>query len=159
MANQDIDKSFLGKGWGFPPEFRGRSKEPRMVSEDQDIRESLLILLSTRPGERVMHPTYGCGIHDMVFENVNESTITELVSGVERAILFFEPRITVERIEVDRSGVDGSGILDGILRILIDYTVRTTNTRNNIVFPFYLREGTSTGYLMGGLQDVMGEKP
>ena len=108
-----------------------------MVENEADIAESLRILLGTRPGERVMRPTYGCGIHALVFESLSEATITEIQEAVDQAILFFEPRIRLERVDVDAEEA-----YEGILRLNIEYTVRETNTRSNIVYPFYFREGT-----------------
>ena len=135
----DIDKSFLGAGWSFPPEFHKHANAigVKMVAEEEDIAESLRILLMTVPGERVMQPTYGCGLHAMVFENINESTITELKDIIERAVLFFEPRITLESVDVDTAES-----LEGRLKIQLNYTVRKTNTRSNIVYPFYYLEGS-----------------
>ena len=135
----DINKAFLGIGWGFPPEFHKHADalEVKMVAEEEDIRESLRILLSTRPGERVMQPDYGCGLHTMVFENLDESTVTELKDIIERSVLFFEPRITLESVDID---TDES--LEGSLKIQLNYTVRLTNTRSNIVYPFYYLEGS-----------------
>lgn len=135
----DIDKAFLGTGWSFPPEFHKRAHAigVKMVAEEEDIGESLRILLSTNPGERVMQPSYGCGLKSMVFASVNESTITALKDIIERAVLFFEPRITLEGIEVNTEDA-----LEGILRIQLIYSVRETNTRSNIVYPFYFREGS-----------------
>jgi phage baseplate assembly protein W len=144
MANRDLDKTFLGRGWGFPPEFRKHSKEVKMVAENPDIQESLAILLSTRPSERLMHPTFGCSIHDIIFESINESTITEIKDRIQKAILFFEPRITLDSIFVETDEA-----YNGVLRILLEYTIRTTNTRSNLVYPFYLKEGTNTGFLLG----------
>lgn len=132
------ETQFLGTGWSFPPSFDWRSKEAVMVSQFQDIEQSLHILLSTVPGERVMQPAYGCGIQRMVFENVNDSTLTEIKDLVAKAILFFEVRITLHEVEVDLDG-----LIDGLLRLKLDYTVRTTNTRTNMVYPLYLREGTN----------------
>jgi phage baseplate assembly protein W len=146
------DRSFLGRGWSFPPSFerlpRGSTEHgvaehdlrAALVSAETDIRQSLRILLSTNPGERVMQPSYGCGIKRMVFEQLNESVLTEIRDLVEKAILFFEPRITVESVLLDTSD-----LLEGVLPIHIDYTIRTTNSRSNIVFPLYLREGTGLG--------------
>ena len=135
----DINKAFLGVGWGFPPEFHkhGDALEVKMVAEEEDIGESLRILLSTRPGERVMQPDYGCGLHAMVFETIDESTVTELKDIIDRAILFYEPRITLEDIDVNTEDE-----LDGRLKIQLNYTVRKTNTRSNIVYPFYYLEGS-----------------
>src|ERR1700704_3315169 len=112
MASRDSQNTFLGRGWGFPPEFQRHSKEVKMVSEDPDIQESLAILMSTRPGERLMHPTYGCGIHEIIFESISESTITEIKDRIQRAILFFEPRITVDNILVDLEEE-----MNGVLRL------------------------------------------
>lgn len=135
----DNSKAFLGVGWSFPPEFHKHAKtlEIKMVSEEEDIGESLRILLSTRPGERVMQPDYGCGLHTMVFESLDESTVTELKDLIERAVLFYEPRITLESIDVSAEDE-----LEGRLKIQLNYTVRKTNTRSNIVYPFYYLEGS-----------------
>lgn len=139
MADTDTDKAFLGIGWSFPPEFHKHADMlgVKMVVEEDDIRESLKILLSTRPGERIMQPAYGCGLHAMVFETINESTITEIRDVIERAVLFFEPRITLESIDVNTDDV-----YDGKLKIQLNYTVRRTNTRSNVVYPFYYIEGS-----------------
>lgn len=135
----DVDKAFLGIGWSFPPEFHKRADAlgVKMVAEEEDIGESLRILLSTNPGERVMQPSYGCGLKAMVFATINERTITELKDIIERAVLFFESRITLEDIDVNTEDA-----LDGILKIQLNYSVRKTNTRSNIVYPFYFREGS-----------------
>ncbi len=139
MASTESDKKFLGLGWSFPPEFHKHidSVQMKMVAEEEDIRESLGILLSTRPGERIMQPAYGCRIHAMVFDNINESTITEIKDMVERAVLFFEPRIALASIDVNTQQV-----YDGKLILQLNYTIRTTNTRSNVVYPFYFIEGS-----------------
>ena len=138
MADTEIDKAFLGVGWSFPPEFHKRADDisVRMVAEEEDIRESLKILLDTRPGERVMQPAYGCGLHAMVFETLSESVVTEIKDVIERAVLFHEPRISLESINVN-----ADEIYDGRLLIRLDYTVRQTNNRSNVVYPFYFIEG------------------
>tara|TARA_B100001996_G_scaffold381293_1_gene370435 strand:- start:854 stop:1282 length:429 start_codon:yes stop_codon:yes gene_type:complete len=138
MAN-DQSKAFLGRGWSFPPQFE-RSDEVlklQMVSLEEDIRESLAILLATLPGERVMQPSFGCGLNALVFDNVSQSSITKITDLVERAILFFETRITLENLEVL---VDDES--KGLIQIHLDYTIRTINTRSNYVYPFYFQEGT-----------------
>lgn len=132
-----IDKSFLGRGWSFPPEFNRNVKDVKMVSEEEDIQQSLHILLSTSPGERIMQPTYGCDLHSIVFDNISESTITEIKDIVQRAILFFEPRIILNSVDIDTSQQ-----FDGLLTIVLDYIIRTTNSRNNMVYPFYFLEGS-----------------
>lgn len=112
--------------------------EVRTAEGDEDIRQSLVILLGTRPGERPMHPTFGCGLNDFVFELLDESLRTEIADVVERAILFFEPRISLEAVAVRIDDPEA-----GRLSIHLDYRVRATNTRSNLVYPFYLREGTN----------------
>lgn len=129
---------FLGRGWHFPPVFDPRTKQVAMVAGVDDIEESLRILLATHPGERVMLPAYGCGIRHIVFETLSESTLTELKELIRKAVLFFEPRITLERIEVAMPDA-----LHGRLDIRLDYTVRTTNTRHNLVYPLYLHQATN----------------
>ncbi|WP_460532202.1 GPW/gp25 family protein [Chitinimonas naiadis] len=128
---------FLGRGWSFPLRFDPRTKQVAMAVDVEDIEESLRILLSTNPGERVMLPAYGCGIRRMVFETLNENTVTELKELVRKAILFFEPRITLNGLEVIAPDA-----LNGRLDIQIDYSVRTTNTRHNLVYPLYLQQAT-----------------
>ncbi len=110
-----------------------------MVSEDEDIEESLSILLSTVPGERVMNPAYGCGLKLLIFENISESTVTEIKDVIERAILFFEPRIKLINIDINTED-----LYDGEIKLLINYTVRATNNRRNMVYPFYFREGAGS---------------
>lgn len=131
------DQTFIGDGWAFPPEFSKTVNTNKIVSGDDDIKESLRILLSTNPGERVMHPAYGCGIKSIVFDSIKESTLTLLKDMISKSILFFEPRITLNTIDVSTEKVD-----EGILLINIFYTIRTTNTRSNMVYPYYFIEGT-----------------
>ncbi|WP_447985973.1 GPW/gp25 family protein [Nitrospira sp. Nam74] len=133
-----IDKTFLGTGWSFPPEFQGQAKAVKMVSDEEDIRHSLWILLSTAPGERTMQPAYGCGLRTLAFESLSASVCTEMQDMIERAILFFEPRITLDRIVVC-----SEEMAQGLIEIELTYTIRTTNTRSNMVYPFYFLEGTN----------------
>lgn len=135
MSNED---SFLGTGWAFPPAFDRESGSVEMVQEDEDIRQSLKILLSTSIGERVMQPLYGCNLRVYQFEPVSNTFIGFLVDLVERAILFFEPRILVKNISITEPA--DIQVSEGKLLISIDYVIAGTNTRTNYVYPFYLRE-------------------
>ncbi|VFQ45360.1 GPW/gp25 family protein [Desulfoluna butyratoxydans] len=134
----DDTSLFLGSGWRFPPSFTGKGRQASMAQGETDIRESLRLLLSTVPGERVMQPEYGCSLSSMVFETFDRSTLTDVEDRVKRAILFFEPRIIVERVMVDLSREP-----EGYLSIVVSYRVRATNNRSNIVYPFYFLEGTN----------------
>lgn len=131
------DSSFLGQGWAFPPGFSKESKTVITVNDEEDIRQSLIILLSTELGERVMHPRYGCDLHSVVFEKADKSTITYLRDTIETAIIYHEPRIDLLHIDVSE-GVDHEG------RIMFDisYVIKATNTRSNLVYPHYLTEAT-----------------
>ncbi|WP_039918550.1 GPW/gp25 family protein [Cellvibrio mixtus] len=129
-------KSFLGTGWSFPPAFTSNGLVT--VSAEQDIYESLWILLSTTPGERVMQPAYGCGLKAHVFDNLDESSFAVMRDLVEKAILFFEPRITVENIEIN-----DDDHLEGKVLLNIIYRVRSTNNRYNLVYPFYIHEASN----------------
>ncbi|WEF34308.1 GPW/gp25 family protein [Pseudoduganella chitinolytica] len=125
-------RSFLGTGWAFPPSF-SRAGGTTMVDDDVDIRESLVILLSTRPGERVMRPLYGCNLHALVFEQVSETVVGAIRQAVASAVERCEPRVQVVLVTV-LPGPD----LDGVLPIEIVYRVRATNTTHNLVYPFYV---------------------
>jgi len=135
---EDNTTSFLGTGWSFPPRFSVHDRQVVMESGEEDIRQSLLILLSTSPGERLMNPAYGCGLQHMTFERFTYAVKNRIVDMVGRAILLFEPRVILEKVDV----VPVS-LLDGQVNIIVDYTVITTNTRHNIVYPFYIGEGTN----------------
>jgi len=130
--------SFLGRGWSFPPAFDKESRTVEMVLGEDDINESLKILLSTSIGERVLNPLYGCNLRDYQFEPVNNTYLGFLTDLVARAILFFEPRIVVENIAIN-DAADGQS-LEGKVLISVTYVIAGTNTRNNFVYPFYLRE-------------------
>ncbi len=134
------DESFLGTGWSFPPRFTKGGAEVEMVSGHEDIHQSLMILFGTAHGERVMNDDYGCDLHGVQFEEINEGLINTLTSLVSDAILLHEPRVTLDQVDVSEDPK-----VDGLLRISIDYTVRSSNSRFNMVFPFYLAEATSQG--------------
>jgi phage baseplate assembly protein W len=130
--------SFLGKGWAFPPSFNNTTGTVEMVSDEEDIRQSLFILLSTSLGERVMQPDYGCNLNDYIFEGLNSTTIGYIKERVAHSILYYEPRIVVETIEVtDAGSVD---ILEGRFLIDISYTIPGTNSRFNYAYDFYKNE-------------------
>ena len=135
---ENSKNSFLGKGWAFPPTFNKAIGTVEMVSDEEDIRQSLNILLSTSLGERVMQPDYGCNLNDFVFEGLNSTTIGYIKERVANSILYYEPRIVVERIEVTGAGsVDN---LEGRFLIELTYSIPGTNSRFNYVYDFYKNE-------------------
>lgn len=135
---EDLEKSFLGKGWSFPPTFDKKLGDVKMVTMEEDIRQSLEIYFSTKLGERIMRNDYGCFLHSQVFELANESLIQGLSKELERSINEFEPRILITEIKASKAEST-----EGLIEINIAYEIRATNNRSNIVFPFYLNEGTS----------------
>lgn len=129
--------SFLGTGWRFPPSFTRNGNDVLMVSGPEDIHQSLDILLSTRLGERVMLENYGCDLSDFIFEEVDQGLASNLTQRIEKAITRHERRIILESVRLDRSDE-----MSGLLLIHINYTIRNTNSRYNMVYPFYIDEAT-----------------
>jgi phage baseplate assembly protein W len=134
----ETTQDFLGIGWSFPPEFKANNKEVTMLTDEEDIKSSLEILLSTKIGERLMQPKYGCNMDELLFNPLNRTLKTFVSELIKTAILYHEPRIDVEKIDITK-GDD----LSGELLILIDFKVRATNSRINMVYPFYQQEGTN----------------
>lgn len=133
----DLNNSFLGRGWGFPPTFtKGVGVE--MLNGEDDIQSSLKILLSTRIGERIMEPEFGCNTDNMIFEIMNTGFQTFMQKLIKEAILLYEPRIDLKNVDLIMQNET-----NGLLLISVDYVVRTTNSRSNIVFPFYVNEGNN----------------
>lgn len=133
---------FLGRGWGFPPQFTKTSDgiQLRMVEREEDIHESLKILFSTQCGERLMNSEYGCDLHQVQFEGISESIKGRIINMISQAILFHEPRISLLNIDVI---LDSEQATQGKLNIHLDYMIRSTNSRSNMVYPFYFLEGNN----------------
>jgi Bacteriophage baseplate protein W len=129
-------KAFLGRGWKFPVQVDPTTGRIAMSEFEQDIRESISIILATAPGERVMRPDFGCGIHNLVFSTMSTITMGLFESRVREALTRFEARIEILNLEVF-SKEPGKGKLE----INLSCRVRDTNTEFNFVFPFYLTEG------------------
>jgi phage baseplate assembly protein W len=128
---------FIGTGWSFPPSFDNVSGNTAMSSGVQDILESLEILLSTTLGERIMRPEYGCNLKEYLFDPMNTSMDAYIRKLVQDAIIYYEPRITLEKVKVDfRSN-------EGVMWIGVDFRVDATNSRANFVYPYYIKEGTN----------------
>ena len=116
-----------------------------MSSDEKDIAESLHVLLSTRPGERIMVPGYGCSLESLLFESINLTLTTQITELIRTAILYYEPRIDLENVTLNQDYV-----LDGRIDIILDYRIRTTNSRQNMVYPFYRLEGNDISYTKTG---------
>jgi uncharacterized protein len=132
----DDRKAFLGRGWAMPVALDLRTGLVASVAYEEDIRQSILIILETAPGERAMRPNFGCGIHELVFAAVDSTTLQRVRSTVEEALRRCEARIDVLGVKVDEAATS-----EGKLLVEIEYRVRKTNQLGNLVFPFYFREG------------------
>jgi len=131
-----MGQEFLGVGWACPMSCDELSKDIALSRYEKDVEEAILIILKTAPGERVMRPDFGCGIHEYVFAPNNAQTAGMIRFHVEQALARWEPRI--EELSVQ---VNSDSYRPEVLLIDIGYTVRSTDSRFNIVYPFYLERG------------------
>ena len=136
MSNSD--PAFLGTGWSFPPAFGQGGASVAMVAGAADIEQSLQILLATDLGERVMQEEFGCDLHSALFAEIDQDLLNTLHTLISDAILHHEPRIALDDLTIVESASQA-----GLLQISLAYTVRSTNSRFNLVFPFYINEATT----------------
>jgi phage baseplate assembly protein W len=129
-------KDWLGKGWAYPVQVDRATGGVEVSEYDADIHQAIRIILGTAPGERLMRPDFGCGIHDLVFEVMDTATLTRVETTVREALVKYEARIEVMSVNVDPFYA-----ADGKLLVEIDYRIRHTNQSGNFVYPFYFREG------------------
>ena len=137
--------SFLGRGWSFPPEFVQATGDVLMTEDEADIEASLRVLFGTAAGERFLVPTYGLDMHELQFEPMSTSMRTFLQDRIKTSILVHEPRITLLSLDV-RNPTEA----DGTLLIVVEYVVRATNSRFNLVYPFYWNDATEVSVPSGG---------
>lgn len=129
--------SFLGTGWSFPPSFAVETGEVQMTSDEADIQASLKILLGTTIGERFLQPKYGLDMHELLFEPMSTTMLTALKDQVKVAILIYESRVNMVSLDMDTSA-----LAEGKVSIIVSYVIRATNSRYNLVYPFYINDGT-----------------
>ncbi|HEX5336484.1 MAG TPA: GPW/gp25 family protein [Propionicimonas sp.] len=131
------NRSFLGTGIGFPLAV-GPDGGLRLAAGEVSITQSIWLILSTAPGERVMNSEFGCGMQNLVFAPNTSATHAQIAHHVQESLLRFEPRIDVLDVRVE-----ASGDLENLLLVGIDYRIRDNNALNNLVYPFYITEGIS----------------
>jgi phage baseplate assembly protein W len=136
MSSFADPKAFQGIGWSFPPCVESDGSTA-VAKYEEDIRQAIRIILSTDRGERVMRPDFGAGLREFVFEPLNQTTCQKVQARVRDALVEWEPRITVKSVDVRIEGTTKN-----LLLIVMTYVVRTTNTLQNLVYPFYLLEGS-----------------
>lgn len=144
MNNDDRYTSFLGTGWRFPPSFSGGTVS--MSANEADIHESLQILFGTTAGERFLQPGYGLDMHELLFESMSTTLRTWLIDRIRTAIMIYEPRVKVVDLALAYPN-------EGTLHLLLEYEVRATNSRFNLVFPFYNSDSNEVSALVAGKQD------
>lgn len=129
------DAPFLGRGWAFPPAFGRGGAEVETVAGSADVAQSLQILFATEPGERPMREDFGASLQRHLFAEIDQTLLTDMRAAILDAIIAWEPRIQLDGIEIVESGDTA-----GLLSISLHYSLRGTNSRYNLVYPFYLRE-------------------
>jgi uncharacterized protein len=132
---EDTPSGFLGTGWSFPPEFGPGGAEVALVSELEDVHQSLVILFSTALGERPMQESFGCKLDAVLFEEMDQALVNRITSLIHDAVLQHETRIQLDEVDVSADASES-----GVLRIRLDYAILGSNSRYNMVFPFYLNE-------------------
>jgi phage baseplate assembly protein W len=135
LGGLELPNNFLGSGWKYPVRA-GIEGKIAISKYETDIEEAILIILGTAKGERVMRPDFGCGIHDFVFAPINTATLNLVENSVREALTLWEPRIELVNVKISTEKVS-----EGKLLVSIDYRVRSTNNRFNLVYPFYIKEG------------------
>ena len=134
----DSAKEFLGVGWAFPP-CTAQDGSTATAAYELDVKEAVWIILSTNWGERVMRPKFGAGLRSFVFGLLSQTLLQQVKTRVQESLVHWEPRIDVEQVNVTFGPDD-----PGELLIAITYYVRVTNTRQNLVYPFFLEEGAAS---------------
>ncbi|HVW84390.1 MAG TPA: GPW/gp25 family protein [Bryobacteraceae bacterium] len=129
-----MQRDFLGSGWAFPVQ-QDQVGRVALNREDDNIQDSIWIILATAPGERIMRPDFGCGVHRLVFALDDSATRASIASEVRLAVIRWEPRVDVLSVDVT------SGVPEDALLIRLHYRVRRTNNFFNLVYPFYLSRG------------------
>ncbi len=137
-----MSKLFLGRGVGFPVSLNGAGNL-QVAEYEESVRQSILIILGTAKGERLMRPDFGCGIYDLVFEVNSAGTAGKISQAVQDALLKFEPRVDVLDVKVNSGFLNNDRDFQvanngSVLLIEIKYQVRSTNNVFNLVYPFYL---------------------
>ncbi len=135
--NLNEEQDYFGRGWSFPPVFDIDEARVQMTQGVDDINNSLKIIITTKLGERIMRPKFGCGMDDFVFETLDSATLTFIQDMIQTAILYHEARIDLEEVQLDLN--NGSGVLN----INIYYKLRNANSRFNFVFPYYINEANN----------------
>lgn len=138
------DSNFWGSGWSFPPTFDLDNNRLQLVHKEQNINQSIDIILKTLRGERSMNAWFGSNIGSFIFKNIDANTKGQILESVKNTLLQHEPRIDVDDVILTVSDDQT------MVNLFIDYTVRNTNSRYNHVYPFALFEGSNLPLRING---------
>lgn len=138
-----MSDDLVGRGVAFPINMSKGYNHVATVGGDENVRQSIYVIIHTAPGERVMHPDFGCEIHDLIFAPANNQTAREAERVVSNALKQWEPRINLQGVRVIPK--QGHTQDEGHLIIEIDYTLKSTSDSRNLIFPFYLNPQTDDG--------------
>jgi phage baseplate assembly protein W len=130
-----VTEQFIGRGWAFPLRV-DQTGGIALVSREQEIEEAIRLILGTSPGERPMRPQFGCRIHEFLFASADGETANSISDEVRAALRRWEPRIDVSDVQVT---IDAKN--PALLYIDVAYSIKSTNDRRNLVFPFYVIPG------------------
>ena len=128
-------RAFLGTGWQFPIRVNPQGGLSFSYGE-QNVAESIWLILATAQNERQMRPRFGCGMHELVFAPNNPSTFGNVSHLVRKVLTEYEPRIDVLEVRVETGPEEPNKVL-----IRVDYRIRSTNSFHNMVYPFFIHEG------------------
>lgn len=123
----------IGRGWQFPPRFKQPEGGPVMLEGEALIKQSILILLNTRVGERLHHPDFGSGLSDYIFESMDAESLADLKEDIAKAIILHEKRVQLNEVLFDTQD-----LYEGLLNITLNYTILNTHQSDSLVLPFYL---------------------
>jgi phage baseplate assembly protein W len=130
-----MGRDFLGTGWNVPVETDHQGNV-KLTGSEENVKQSVRIILGTAKGERVMRPEFGCDIHDQVYSSLSPATLNRIEEGVRSALVRWEPRIDVESVDAAPDPTEPNKV-----RVDIEYWVESTNSRDNMVYPFSVQEG------------------
>ena len=126
------DKIFLGQGMKFPPQINPATGRFVTVSEEESVKESIYLILMTQQTERPLRPNFGSNIMSYTFMDINIASLNMVARTIREQVMEQEPRISDVRVQMEQ------GKQRGVILFTVDYTVISTNNRDNFVFPFYL---------------------
>jgi len=139
-AFDQYQNNFLGSGWAFPVTFSAGNRLVATSAYEDNINDSISIIMHTWTGERNMEPQFGSGLQKFFFRKMDATLKGEIIVAVKYALLINEPRISVQDVTVEYADLS-----DGLVEITVGYVYNQTNTRHNYVFPFHIKEGTNLG--------------